>query len=92
MKKAFFVNGGVGRVLCAIPGLEWYKENIDPEVVIIAEAWGEIYLASKLLRDNVYPANHKDLFKNGLELGLREIKNTKKWNFSPTYVCENFST
>ena len=35
---------------------------------------------------------HKDLFENGLKNGLNEIKNSKKWNFSPTYVCENFST
>ena len=34
---------------------------------------------------------HKDLFVDGLELGLNKIKNSKKWNFSPTYVCENFS-
>ena len=35
---------------------------------------------------------HKDLFENGLKIGLTEIKNSKKWNFSPTFVCENFST
>ena len=35
---------------------------------------------------------HKDLFENGSETALTEIKNSKKWNFSPTYICENFST
>jgi HAD superfamily hydrolase (TIGR01459 family) len=34
---------------------------------------------------------HKDLFDNGPEIGLNKIKKSKKWNFSPTYVCENFS-
>ena len=34
---------------------------------------------------------HKDLFDKGPEIGLNKIKNSKKWNFSPTYVCENFS-
>ena len=34
---------------------------------------------------------HKDLFDNGPEIGLNEIKKSQKWNFSPTYVCENFS-
>ena len=34
---------------------------------------------------------HKDLFDNGPEIALIEIKNSKKWNFSPTYICENFS-
>ena len=35
---------------------------------------------------------HKDLFINGPQIGLNDIKNSKKWNFSPTYVCENFIT
>ena len=34
---------------------------------------------------------HKDLFKNTIEKGLKNIENEKKWNFKPTYVCENFS-
>ena len=34
---------------------------------------------------------HKDLFKNGIEKGLKDIENEKKWNFKPTYVCKNFS-
>ena len=34
---------------------------------------------------------HKDLFKNKPEIVLNEIKNSKKWNFSPTFICENFS-
>ena len=84
MKKAFFVNGGVGRVLCAIPGLEWYKENVDPEVVIVAEAWGEIYLASKVLRDNVYPSNHKDLFKN--QLKDRNLHSPEPYRFNPYFT------
>lgn len=61
MKKAFFINGGVGRVLCSIPALEYYKEQIDPDVVIVAEAWIELFLSTSL-RNNVYPANSKGLF------------------------------
>ena len=66
MKKAFFINGGVGRVLCAIPGLEWHKENIDPDVVIVAESWNEIYMASPSLRGNIWPVGHKGLFEEKL--------------------------
>jgi len=66
MKKAFFINGGAGRVLCAIPALEAYKQNIDPDVVIVAEAWQELYMASPIIRDNVYPMGHKDLFTEKL--------------------------
>lgn len=61
MKKAFFINGGAGRVLCSIPALEYYKENTDPDVVIVAEAWSELFLATSL-RNNIYPVNSKDLF------------------------------
>ena len=34
---------------------------------------------------------HKDLFDNGPEIGLNEIKNSKKSNFNPTFICANFS-
>jgi hypothetical protein len=63
MKKSFFINGGAGRVLCAIPALEHYKENVDPDVVIVAEAWSELFLTSKKLRHNVWPMNSKGLWE-----------------------------
>ena len=34
---------------------------------------------------------HKDLFKYSIEKGIKNIENDRKWNFKPTYVCENFS-
>ncbi len=34
---------------------------------------------------------HKQLFKENIEIGLKNIDNMKKWNFKPTYICENFS-
>jgi hypothetical protein len=67
MKKAFFINGGAGRVLCAIPALEWYKQNVDEDVIIVAEAWHELYMSSPIIRDNVYPMGHKDLFTDKLK-------------------------
>lgn len=67
LKKAFFINGGAGRVLCAIPALEWYKENVDKDVVIVAEAWNELFLASPSIRNNVYPMGHKGLFEDKLK-------------------------
>jgi hypothetical protein len=69
MKKAFFVNGGAGRVLCSIPALEYYKENTDPDVVIVAESWPDLFLSSSL-RDNVWPMGSKGLFE---KLKDREI-------------------
>lgn len=66
MKKAFFINGGVGRVLCSIPALEYYKNNIDNKVVIVPEAWSEIFLSTPL-RENIYPLGSKDLFEKVLK-------------------------
>jgi len=34
---------------------------------------------------------HKDLFEYSTEKGIKNIENDRKWNFKPTYVCENFS-
>lgn len=62
MKKAFFINGGAGRVLCAIPALEYHIQNIDPTAPIIAESWMDLFIASKILRNNVYHLNHNRLF------------------------------
>jgi hypothetical protein len=65
MDKAFFVNGGAGRVLCAIPALEKHvKEN--PDAIIIAEAWPELYLMSPTLRDKSYVPTTKNLFETFL--------------------------
>ena len=34
---------------------------------------------------------HKDLFENSITIGLKNMENSKKWNFNPTYVCTEFS-
>lgn len=67
MKKAFFVNGGSGRVLCAIPALEYYATHVDPDVIIVAEGWLELFLSSEVLRNKVYPITQKDLFQDKLK-------------------------
>jgi len=63
MKKAFFINGGAGRVLCAIPALEYYAKHIDPDVVIVVEGWIDLYLSSKILAGNVYPPDDPNIFE-----------------------------
>ena len=62
MKTAVFINGGAGRVLCAIPALEAYLEN-NPDTIIVTEAWAELFLASKKLRDICFVPNTKNLFE-----------------------------
>jgi hypothetical protein len=66
MKKAFFINGGSGRVLCSIPALEHYVKNVDPTAIIVAEAWMELFLTCPTLKDNVYPIQNKNLFEDKL--------------------------
>tara|TARA_B100000700_G_scaffold229176_1_gene253333 strand:- start:11562 stop:12434 length:873 start_codon:yes stop_codon:yes gene_type:complete len=34
---------------------------------------------------------HNDYFKDKVEIGLKELENTQKLKFSPTYLCRNFS-
>ena len=65
MNKAFFINGGSGRVLCSMPALERYAEK-NKDFVIVAESWGELYLANKKLRDHVYFPMNKGLFEDRL--------------------------
>ena len=65
MKKAFFINGGSGRVLCSMPALEKYAEK-DDDFIIVAESWGELYFLNEKLRDKVYQMVHKGLFETML--------------------------
>ena len=65
MKKAFFINGGSGRVLCSMPALEKYAEK-DDDFIIVAESWGELYFLNEKLRDKVYQMVHKGLFEDKL--------------------------
>ena len=35
---------------------------------------------------------HKELFEEGLQIGLNNIEKSNKWKSRPTYLCSNFST
>lgn len=65
MRKAFFINGGAGRVMCAIPALEKYAEKHD-DFIIVAEGWMEIFAGSPKLRDKVFHVMHNRLFEDHL--------------------------
>lgn len=65
MDKAFFINGGAGRVMCAIPALEKYAETHD-NFIIVAEGWMEIFAGSPKLRDKVFHVMHNHLFEDHL--------------------------
>lgn len=68
MDKAFFINGGAGRVMCAIPALEKYAENNPNEnFIIVAEGWMEVFAGSPKLRDRVFHVMHNRLFEDHLK-------------------------
>tara|TARA_B100000902_G_scaffold84163_1_gene88653 strand:- start:1857 stop:3065 length:1209 start_codon:yes stop_codon:yes gene_type:complete len=68
--KAFFINGGAGRVVCAIPALEKYANihrDDDPDFIIVSESWQELFQGSACLRDRVYTIDHRGLFEEKLK-------------------------
>jgi len=68
LSKAFFINGGAGRVVCSIPALEKYAtDSGDTDFIIVSESWDELYQGSLPLRDRVYKLDHKGLFEEKLQ-------------------------
>jgi ADP-heptose:LPS heptosyltransferase len=66
--KAFFINGGAGRVLCSIPALEKYaEESGDDDFVIVCEGGMEFYRGHPELHKRAYESWHKGLFENHLK-------------------------
>jgi HAD superfamily hydrolase (TIGR01459 family) len=88
-------------VILGKPSIEIYEETCKKieeldksKIVAIGDSLDhDILGANNFNIDSVLISTgiHKDLFDNGLEIGLKELKDSKKWNFSPTYICENFS-
>jgi hypothetical protein len=64
--KAFFINGGAGRVICSIPAFEKYAETHD-DFIIICEGGTDFYKGHPVLHKHVFDNWHKGLFE-------REIK------------------
>ena len=66
--KAFFINGGAGRVICSIPALEKYaEENPDDDFVIVAEGGTDFFRGHPKLDGRVYDNWHKNLFEDYLK-------------------------
>ena len=88
-------------VILGKPSIEIYEETCKKieeldksKIVAIGDSLDhDILGANNFNIDSVLISTgiNKDLFDNGLEIGLKELKDSKKWNFSPTYICENFS-
>jgi len=64
--KVFFINGGAGRVICSIPGLEKYAETHD-DFVIVAEGGMNFFKGHPVLHKHVYDVWHKGLFEDKIK-------------------------
>jgi hypothetical protein len=63
MKKTVFINGGAGRMICALPALERFITE-NPENYIITEGGLDFVWGNTLLQDHTFEANTKGLFEN----------------------------
>ena len=61
--KAFFVNGGAGRVISSIPAFEKYAENHD-DFIIVCEGGTDFFKGHPTLDGKVYDHWHKNLFRD----------------------------
>lgn len=64
--KAFFINGGVGRVITSIPALEKYAETHD-DFIIVCEGGMNFYKAHPTLHKHAYDNWHKNLFEDQIK-------------------------
>ena len=61
--KAFFINGGAGRVISSIPALEKYAETHD-DFIIVCEGGMNFYKAHPKLHKYAFDSWHKNLFED----------------------------
>jgi len=83
--KAFFLNGGAGRMLCSIPALEKYEEESgDKDFIVVCEGGTDMFKGHPTLHKRAYDPWHKNLFEN-------EIKHRQVVNPEPYQVWEYYN-
>jgi len=83
--KAFFLNGGAGRMLCSVPALEKYEqESGDKDFIIVCEGGSEIFKGHPTLDKRTYDVMHKNLFED-------KIRNRDIFNTEPYRVWEYYN-
>jgi ADP-heptose:LPS heptosyltransferase len=66
--SVFLINGGAGRIVCAIPALELYeKENPNDDFIIVVEYGIDFFKGHPTLYERCYDFGHKNLFKDKIK-------------------------
>jgi ADP-heptose:LPS heptosyltransferase len=82
---AFLINGGAGRVLCAIPALEIFEiENPADDFIIIVEHGIEFFKGHPTLYKRCFEFHHKNLFHD-------KIKDRNYLSPEPYHVWEYYN-
>ena len=63
-KKVFIINGGAGRVICALPAFEKYALNNGADSFYIFSQSGLEFFLGTQFQDIAFDPGHKGLFKN----------------------------
>ena len=64
--KAFFINGGAGRVISSIPAFEKYAETND-DFIIVCEGGTDFFKGHPTLDGKAYDHWHKNLFQEHIK-------------------------
>lgn len=76
--KAFFVNGGAGRMITSVPAFEKYEqESDDKDFIIVCEGGTDVFKGHPTLDAKTYDVWHKGLFKDFLK--NRDIVTTEPY-------------
>jgi hypothetical protein len=82
--KAFFLNGGAGRVLCSIPAFEKHLEEYpEDDFIIVCEGGTDFFKGHPDLYPRVYDNWHKDLFRTHIQ--MRDIVTTEPYRIWEYY-------
>lgn len=66
MKKAIFINGGLGRQICSIPALEKFHQT-NEDFMIVVEGTVEAFQGHPDLYKRTYPIWNKNLFEDHIK-------------------------
>lgn len=81
--KAFFINGGAGRVVCSIPAFEKYQEESgDTDFIIVCEGGTELYKGHPTLDKRTFDNWHKNLFEDQLKhRDIVSLEPYRQWEY-----------